>query len=119
QAQSTASNDDHSIISEDHALPILTVGGTHNGDGGGELAIGSSAASGVANSPVSIDPNLPERPHGLTDEEYNLCQFYDTERKILDSSKTKNCYKVVQQAKEGKLPYKALMYSLKYLKANL
>ncbi len=89
-----------------------------SGQQSGELGDGAGEHSG-ASVVAPVDPNLPVRPSGLTDEEYNLCQFYDSQRKILDKTKTENCYKLIKKANSREISKKALIYSLKYLKANL
>lgn len=112
--ETTQASEDTAEVRPHYPASVSTGGGAPS-----ELADGQGSPQIIGYVQGLTDPTLPTRPSGLTDTEYNLCQFYDNDRKMLDQNKTKNCYELIKKANNGQLPKKALIYSLKYLKANL
>lgn len=76
--------------------------------------------------PTARPKDLEVTPSGLTlndsklsAADFEVCKFKMSDRNELDSTRTKNCWELMKKANKGEIPKEALVYTLKYLKANL
>lgn len=108
------------IVDEPLSLPDNVPTPTSRPSQTADSELGESVSSSTVAVASSIaGESSPQRPEGLSDSDAQLCEFFDHDRKVLDRTRTENCYQLMKKANAGEIPKNALLYSLRYLKANM